>query len=88
MPWIFQFPKTKVNENGDEPRRHAAKITRLTKATFKLRELGFEDCLDIIKRRSEIEFTQSPEEFLILEFDNGRQGKENLFENLSLKIMY
>lgn len=88
MPWIFRFPPTGRKNLADEPQHHALGIQQLTQATFHLPVLAFKNQLDFISDNSLINFEQAPQPALLLEFDHGRQGKTNVFENLDLVINY
>lgn len=87
MPWIFRFP-TNRNSKLDEPRNHKNGIRKLTKAIFSISEIDFKSIISEINENSTIEFVQSVDDLLILEFDNGIQGKTKRFENLNLRIDY
>ncbi len=87
MPWIFRFPDNR-NNKLDEPRNHKNGINKLTKAVFNLPEIDFKSIISEINENPNIEFIQSSENQLILEFDNRKQGKTKQFECLNLKIYY
>ena len=88
MPWIFRFPLIERKQSSTEPKTHRLGLKKLTKASFYLKKLGFEYILHQIEVDSIIEFKQSDQHFLCLEFDNCVQGKEKTFERLNLKIKY
>ncbi len=87
MPWIFRFPKERDNK-ANEPRNHKNGIKKLTKVAFNLTEIDFKSIISIINKYSIIEFVQSSDSFLILEFDNGIKGKTKYFDSLNLRINY
>jgi len=87
MPWIFRFPANR-NNTLDEPIKHKNGIKKLTKAVFNLKEIDFKNVILEINRNSIIDFVQTKENQLILEFDNGIQQKSKLFKSLNLKINY
>jgi len=87
MPWIFKFPKNR-KKKIDEPKEHKVGIKQLTKAIFNLKNIEFEKKLKVIQTNSIIEFNQTSEDLLILEFDNCQRGKSKHFDNLSLEIKY
>jgi len=87
MPWIFKFPKNRKRQL-DEPRIHHIGLKQLTKAVFNLKIIDFEKILQEIANNSIAEFQHATEDLLILEFDNGQQGKSQPFESLSLEIRY
>jgi len=88
MPWIFRFPRNRKRPDAIEPTYHQAEIQKLTKAIFHLKTLDFKEVLSNIEENSILEFHQAPEEYLILDFDNERQGKTQKFPELSLIINY
>jgi len=87
MPWIFRFPANK-NDKLDEPRNHKNGIKKLTKAIFNLSKIDFKSVISKINKNATIEFIQSVDDLLILEFDHGVQGKTKQFDNLNLRINY
>jgi len=88
MPWIFRLPRYPKRLNITEPIYHKIEIGQLTKAVFHLKSLDFEEILSKIEKHSILEFHQSLEECLILDFDNRQQGKTQKFPELSLIINY
>ena len=87
MPWIFRFPASR-NDKLDEPRNHKNGIKKLTKAIFNMTKIDFKSVISKINKNATIEFNQSVDDLLILEFDHGVQGKTKQFDNLNLRINY
>ena len=87
MPWIFRLPPNRKYKL-DESRNHKNGIKKLTKAIFNLSEIDFKNIVLGINKNSNIEFVQSANNSLILEFDNGEQGKTKRFDCLNLRIDY
>ncbi len=88
MPWIFRFPPKRQKKNSAEPRVHQNGIKSLTRAVFNLQRKDFKEILDAIEGESIIEFRESLENLLVLEFDNNQQGKIQKFKELMLEIRY
>jgi hypothetical protein len=88
LPWIFRFPPSREKKNISEPRLHEVGIRQLTKVTFNLKAKDFKDILVEIERKSAIVFEEARKDWLILEFDHGRQGKMKEFDDLLLELRY
>ncbi|MEA2047355.1 MAG: VOC family protein [Campylobacterota bacterium] len=88
MPWIFRFPVNRRKDLSEEPTFHKSGIEQLSKAIFNLSKKEFGDKLDLISDNSIIEFEKVGTNSLILEFDNKKQGKTKIFENLNLILNY
>jgi len=84
----IQFPAERVKRFDYEPKKDGLGINRLTGAFFQSPSLSFGSTLDIIRGNSSAEFIQSPESFLILEFDDRRQGGSLLYSDLGMEIKY
>lgn len=88
MPWIFRFPSNRRKNLSEEPKIHKSGIKKLSKAIFKLPMIEFEDHLNLISVNSIVEFAKAQRHSLLLEFDNGKQGKEKIFDGLDLVFNY
>ncbi|HHB51708.1 MAG TPA: hypothetical protein ENK75_01495 [Saprospiraceae bacterium] len=87
MPWIFRFPTGRNNKLA-EPRNHKNGIKKLTKAIFYQAKIDFKNEVSVINKDSIVEFVKFSKNELLLEFDNGIQGKSRLFKSFNLKINY
>lgn len=91
LPWVFRLPVAPGNKRiSGEPTNHGdIGIKELTKAVFELRMTEVEDeIINIVQSNSAVEFRAASKDLLILEFDDGRQGKTKRFEPLNLEIQY
>lgn len=88
LPWTFRLPFKGQKKNETEPKNHKNGIKRLTKVNFNYNDSQVDKYLDYFKAESNIEFTTSNDNGIILTFDNNRQREKRTFEDLNLTIEY
>ncbi|MCO6162557.1 VOC family protein [Flavobacterium sp. NRK F7] len=88
LPWTFRLPFKGFKKNENEPINHKNKIGILTKIVFEYLGNPENPFLDYFKNENKIEFIHSSKLWLKLIFDNGKQGKKQVFDKISLTIEY
>jgi hypothetical protein len=88
LPWTFRLPFKGQMKHENEQRSHRNGLLNLTKAIFEYQTITEKKFLDDFKNEKDIQFIQSSRNWLILIFDNGKQGKKREFEKINLTIEY
>lgn len=88
LPWIFRLPFKGQKKHQNEPTAHKNGTTVLTNAVFEIESESENSFLKYFKNQDQIQFKESPNQWLNLIFDKGKQGKKQVFEKLRLTIIY
>lgn len=88
LPWTFRLPFRSPRPAPGEPIAHPAGMQQLTKAVFEYRGTGREPFVERFRGDSMVEFRPSDRIWLHLVFDNGRQGRRALLEEMSLEMSW
>ncbi|MFY7910867.1 MAG: VOC family protein [Emticicia sp.] len=89
LPWTFRLPFKGDKKKTSEPTEHSNNISRLTKAEFSfLPNDKSANFLKAFENQANISFISQQAPSLILTFDEHRQGKTKIFDDLSLMILY
>ena len=88
LPWTFRLPFKGEKKHENEPTKHKNAISVLTNALFEYASFSEPRFLDHFKNHNQIKFMESSRHWLSLIFDNGKQGKKQVFEQLKLTIEY
>lgn len=88
LPWTFRLPFKGQMKHEQEPTNHRNGLSNLTKAIFEYKTIMEKKFLDEFKNENDIQFIQTSRNWLILIFDNGKQGKKREFEKINLTIEY
>ncbi len=89
IPWLFRLPFKGLNKHTKEPTSHKTGLQQLTKVIFGVGESNLSStAIELINASDTIQFKQSNTIDLLLEFDQGCQGKRRYFPSLNLAISY
>jgi len=89
LPWTFRLPFKGEKKKTSEPTEHSNNIRCLTKAEFSFSPNNESyNFLQVFDNQTNISFNPQQRHSLILTFDDHRQGKTQIFDDLDLVIMY
>ncbi|WP_400191161.1 VOC family protein [Hymenobacter sp. B81] len=88
LPWTFRLPFPGQTPHDAEPLQHPNGVARLTGTVFEYSGAGSRHYLECFAAAGSLAFVPAAREWVILTFDNGRQGQQRTVERLCLTLRY